>query len=83
MNNLVNQFLKKKKIADVIQKLLTRIYSLHISLKFAKNLLESILNLTQHQKIMNSKNKKRTGKKKNKFKQNKIKKMEKTNKNHL
>ena len=50
MNNLINRYLRKKKIADVIQKLLKRINNLHIRLKFVKNLLESILNLIQHQK---------------------------------
>jgi len=82
MNNLINQFLRKRRIADVIQKFLKRINSLHISLKFAKNLLGSILNLTQHRKITNSKNPNRIEKKTSKFKQKKIKKMEKTNKNH-
>jgi uncharacterized protein YlaI len=82
MNNQINLFLLKKKIADVILKLLTRINSLHFNLKFAKNLLESILNLTQHRKKMNSKNQNRIEKKKNKFKEKKIKKMERINKSH-
>lgn len=83
MNNLISQFLRKRKIADVIQKLLKRINNLHISLKFVKNHLESILNLTQYRKITNNTKSNRIEKKKNKCWQKKIKKKEKSNKNHL
>ena len=67
MNNLINRYLRKKKIADVIQKLLKRINNLHIRLKFVKNLLESIQNIIQHRKIMNNKNLNKIERKKNKF----------------